>query len=262
MNTEEFTGRYHDAWLSKRFTLPLRHVKRESPLILHCRRLPYPEKLTISIYVNGKLIHEEKNPGGKFTISTSIPAMLRGNLEIIASDVFVPKEKKINDDVRKLSFLVDELIVPGLPDLMEPYIHLLDFKPSRKVYFLDDEVWDQLSFLLPSHYKVPNKKMAGPLKDREWWEKIRPEPVLFISGRVYDKFSGVPLPKAVVHVVDEKKNQILKTVTDRQGAFHFSKLKPGRFVVKAQADRYGLQEINVGIGEFGKIVHMPMLPLV
>lgn len=261
VNNEEFTGRYHDGWVSKRFVVPLRNVKKESSLILSGRRLPYPEKLTLFVYVNGELIHQEINPGGQFTVTAAIPPTIRGNLEIVASDVFVPKEKGMNEDERKLSFLLDEIMVPGLPDLMEPYAGLFDFKPSKKVYFLEEEVWDSLSFLLADTYKVPDRAMLNPLQEREWWEKIQPSPPAFIRGTVYDKFSGYDLQKAEVQLLDNEKKLIMQTSVDVRGHYEFHGLASGEFIVAGKAENYGEQEIKVQIEGYGKTIHIPMLPI-
>ncbi|GAX91993.1 carboxypeptidase-like regulatory domain-containing protein [Effusibacillus lacus] len=261
MNNEEFTGRYHDGWVSRRFVLPLRNIKKESSLTIEGRRLPYPEKLDLSIYVNGQLIHQASNLGGQFSIRAEIPPLFRGNLEIVASDTFVPKEKGINEDERKLSFLLDEIIVPGLPDLMEPYVNIFSFKPSKKVYFLEEEVWDELSFLLADTYKIPDKEMLEPLKGGEWWGKIQPLPSSSLKGTVYDKFSGQPLEKAEVQIFDRDQNLIMEIPVHHTGDYEFNGLAPGEYMVKGTSKTYGDQEIRVQVAGYGKLIHIPMLPL-
>lgn len=263
MADEEFTGRYHDGWVSKRFVITLRNIKKKSNLMIYGRRLPYPEQLTISIYVNGNLIHQESNPGGQFTIQAWIPPMIRGNVEIVSSHIFVPKEKGMNEDERKLSFLLDEILVPGLPDLMEPYIEFFDFKPSRKVYFLDEEVWDLLSFLLSETYKIPDKEMLNPLRDLTWWEKVQPAPApsSTIKGIVYDKFSGNPLLKAKVFLFDKNNNLVTETYSHDTGGYEFTELPPSEYIVKGTLGTYGDQQIRVVVDSFEKNIHIPMLPL-
>lgn len=263
MNSGEFTGRYHDAWVSKRFVTPLRHVKKESQLIIRGRRFPYPEQLTLFVYINGELIYTAVNPSEKFTISVLIPPMFRGELEIAASDVFVPKEKGINDDVRRLSFLLDEIIIPGMADLMEPYLHLFDFKPSKNVYFLEDEVWDYLSFLLDENYKIPDKDMLQPMINEEWWERIGSHPSSSVQGTVYDKFSGRPLTSAEVQLLNNEKQLIRKTRVDHNGCYQFNvnQLEPGQYTVVGRSQKYGEQEIKFIADGYGKTLHIPMLPL-
>lgn len=261
MSEEEFTGRYQDGWVSRRFVLPLRNIKKESPLIIHGRRFPYPEKLTIYIYVNGKLIHKAVNPDSQFTITTTIQPMYKGNLEIVASDYFVPKEKRINQDVRKLTFYLDDVIVPGLPDLMEPYLDLFDFKPTKKVYFLDDEVWDLISFLVNDKYKVPHRSMLNPIKEGEWWENVEPPVATSIEGTVYDKFSGYPLKQADVKLLDGDKKLVMETTVDDQGYYRFEDVKPGAYFVTGTSQVYGEQQVGVHKDKHGKIIHIQLQPL-
>lgn len=91
--SEEFTGRYHDGWVSRRFVAPLRRVKKESVAIIKARRFPYPETLTLSVYVNGERVLVKKDPAGSFTMKVPIPPVRKGRLEILADQTFVPKEK-------------------------------------------------------------------------------------------------------------------------------------------------------------------------
>lgn len=261
MNDEEFTGRYHDGWVSKRFVLPLRNIKKETPLIIQGRRLPYPEQLNISIFVNGHLIYQELNPGEHFSITTAIPPLARGTLEIVASHSFVPKEKGMNDDVRILSFLLDEIIVKGLPDLMEPYNHLFDFTPSKKVYFVDDEIWDSIAFLLSDKYKVPDKGFVTPLLDPTWWEKLPCSLSSSITGTIYDKFSGHYLKNAKVQVLDNQKTTITETTINEFGNYVIRSLPPGEYIVAGQSEGYGEQTVRVATEDAGKIINLPMLPL-
>ena len=179
----------------------------------------------------------------------------------MASDVFVPKEKGINEDVRELAFLLDEVVVPGLPDLMEPYHCLFDFTPTKKVYFLADELWDHLTFLLNDRYKVPDKDMLRPLKDPDWWEKLQPPPSSFLRGVVYDKFSGVPLQKTEVQIVDGGKQLVAKTVADELGIYQVNGLAAGDYEVSGKSNRYGDQQIRVQLSGFGKLINIPLLPL-
>ncbi|UFJ42540.1 carboxypeptidase-like regulatory domain-containing protein [Brevibacillus humidisoli] len=262
MIDDEFTGRYQDGWVSRRFVLPLRHIKKESPLIIHGRRFPYPKKLTISVYVNGTLIQQAVNPDSKFTIRAVVPPMIRGTLEIVASDYFVPKEKGINEDVRKLCFYLDEVLVPGLPDLMEPYVHLFDFKPSKKVYFLDDDVWDLVSYMLSDNYKIPFRKMMNPLKETEWWESVKPVADTSIQGTVYHKFSGLPLQEGEVQLLDGDKQLVMQTVIDDKGTYSFKEVVPGDYLICGSATAYGEQQIRIRKDNYGKVIHIPMLPLV
>lgn len=250
MTDLEFTGRYPDEWVSKRFVMPLRHIKKESPLTIYGRRHMFPENLTLFIKVNGKVIHEAIKPVGEFAITVMIPPMIRGKLEIIASDVFIPKEKGLNEDVRELAFLLDEVVVPGLPDLMEPYHHLFDFTPSKKVIFLEDELWDTLTFLLADSYKVPDKEMLRPLKEPEWWEKLQPPASSYLRGVVYDKFSGASIQQAEVQLCNENKQLIAETSVDDHGNYEFHGLADGQYLVAGKSDPYGDQQIRVQLKWF------------
>lgn len=261
MNNDEFTGRYHDGWVSKRFVLSLRNIKKETPLIIQGRRLPYPEILNISIFVNGNLIHQEVNPGEHFSITTAISPLARGTLEILASHSFVPKEKGMNDDVRTLSFLLDEIVMKGLPDLMETYNHIFDFKPSKMVYFIDDEIWDSIVFLVNDHYKIPDKGYLIPFKDTTWWKKISYFESPSLAGRVYDKFSGRNLTKAKVQVSDNQKILVTETTTNDFGEYEIHNLSPGNYMVTGISKGYGIQTIGVAMGCNGLIINLPMLPL-
>jgi hypothetical protein len=262
MTETAFTGHYQDAWVSRRFVMPLRHIKTESPLTIYGRRHMYPEHLTLRIYVNGNEIHQAVIPPGPFVITVSIPPMIRGKLEIVASDVFVPKEKGLNhEDVRELAFLLDDVVVPGLQDLMEPYHSLFDFTLSKKVYFLEDEIWDTLTFFLDDRYKVPDREMLRPLREPAWWEQIMPPPASFLRGTAYDKFSGVPVRQAEVHLYNKEKQLIMETVVNDRGLYEFDGLPAGEYLVAGKADDYGDQQIAVQLNGYGKLINIPLLPL-
>lgn len=259
MNHDEFTGRYHDGWVSKRFVLPLRNIKQEASVTLRGRRLPYPEYLEIFVYVNDNLIVHQVNPRMQFSLEFTVPPLLRGTLQIVSSHTFVPKEKGMNEDVRELSFLLDEILVPGLPDLMEPYNHLFDFQPSRKVYFLEDEIWDAIAFYVPERYKCPDKQILTPLLQKKRWEKIPPSTSV-LKGTVYDKFSGRSLPYAKVQLLDLHHDFLGDTVTDANGGYVFSNLAVGEYAVTGKANGYGDQKIRFATHETETIIHLPMLP--
>lgn len=261
MTDTEFTGRYMDGWVSGCFKIPLRHIKQPSTLTIYGRRYQYPEELTLSIYINGEKIQEAINPLGNFSIDVTVPPMIRGTLEIVASEVFVPQEKGINEDVRKLSFLLDEIKVPGLSDLMEPYVHLFDFKTSKKVYFLDDELWDQIAFLLADDYKVPDKKLLTPLMENEWWEKIQPPVSRFIRGTVYNKFSGESVKEGTVEIYGDGEKLMGAVPVNEQGYYEFPGIEAGDYLVVGKSDEYGQQSIKTRIDNYGKMIHLPMLPL-
>ncbi|MFC4768602.1 carboxypeptidase-like regulatory domain-containing protein [Effusibacillus consociatus] len=259
MSDEEFTGKYLDGWVSKRFVVPIRDIKKESLLIIRGRRSHYLEQLTINVYLNGKLVHENNYPVGPFTISLEIPPMEQWELEIVASDVFVPKDKGFDEDVRQLSFLLDEFSIPSLGDRMASYAHIFDFKLSKKVHFL--EVWDRLSSLLPEKYKIPDKGMLSPLKEVEWWNEIQPRPSSFIRGTVYDKFSGLSLQKAAVQLFNSERKLIKDTSINHEGHYEFDGLGSGDYVVLGKSENYGDQEIKIHIDGYGKAVNIPMLPM-
>lgn len=260
MKSEEFTGRYHDGWVAKRFVLPLRNLKQGARLTVKGRRLPYPERLDLSFYVDGKLIHQVMNLGGEFTIQTELPPIMRGNLEIVASHIFIPKNERINEDVRELSFLLDEIHIPNLPNLIEPYLHLFDFKPSRKVYFLEEEVWDTITFLLDDRYKIPNRTMLDPLK--QVWQRESSHAAASIVGTLYDKFSGLPLRRGSVQLLNEQKSSQMETKIDEHGSYRFDRVEPGIYTVSGSSEAYGVQEIKVEMTGIDKTIHLPMLPLV
>jgi hypothetical protein len=259
MNNDEFTGRYHDGWISKRFVLPLRNIKQEASVTLRGRRLPYPEYLEISVYVNDNLIFHQVNPGMQFTVEFTVPPLLRGTLQIVSSHTFIPKEKGMNEDVRELSFLLDEILVPSLPNLMEPYNHLFDFKPSRKVYFLEDELWDAIAFYVPDKYKCPDKHLLNPLREKERWE-INPHSTPILRGTVYDKFSGRSLPHAKVQLFDRHHTFVGDTVTDANGGYEIQNLSAGEYVVTGKSNAYGDQKIRFAVKGTETIIHLPMLP--
>ncbi|WP_199621674.1 carboxypeptidase-like regulatory domain-containing protein [Paenibacillus alkalitolerans] len=257
----EFTSRHQDGWISRRFVMPLRHIKTESPLTIRGRHYEFPEKLTIFFYVNEKLIHEEINPFGEFSITLMIPPTIRGKLEIVSSDVFVPKEKGINEDPRELSFLLDDVVIPGLPDLMEPYTRLFEFKPSREVYFLDDEIWDQIAFLLDDSYKVPDKVMLDSLKQAQWWKNMQPPESSYVRGILYDKFSGAPVRNASVRLFGLNKQLIAETSVHGTGQYEFAGVVSGQYVLAGKSDEYGEQKVPVRIDGSGMKINIPMLPL-
>lgn len=262
METEaEFTGRYQDGWVSRRFILPLRNIKKESVLHIHGRRFPYPQQLTISIYVNGELLHQAVNPDSSFAISCAMPPVRRGELQIVASDYFIPKEKGINEDVRKLSFYLDEVIIPGLPDMISSYKHLFAFTPSKQVYFLDEEIWDAIAFELPDSYRIPSAKMMKPLQESEWWEAIQPLPSAVIQGKLYDKFTGQAVRQAKVRL-KEAEGDILQEGLAPEGSYLFADVPPGEYLVIGSAEGYGEQQIRVKKDKTAQVIHLPMLPLV
>jgi hypothetical protein len=259
MEREEFTGKYLDGWVSRRFVIPIRKRDKGSLLVIRGRRSYYLANLTIFIYVNGKLIHEERNPEGEFTISVEIPAMNHGDVEIVASDVFVPKELGLNEDVRKLSFLLDHFSLSNLSDERQSYSHLFDFSLSKKIYFMD--VWDRLLPLLPDHYKVPDKEVFHPLLDSKWWEQIQPSMSSSIRGTVYDKFTGTALQKAAVQVIGSERKKIAETTVDHLGRFQLDGVPAGDYAITAVSEHYGEQEIKVHADGYGKCINIPLLPL-
>jgi hypothetical protein len=258
MTNMVFTDRYQDGWVSKRLVLPLKNIKEAASLTICGRRHEYPENLTLSFYVNGQLLHEEINPTEKFSITVLLPAMMKGVLEIVASDVFVPQEVGLNEDVRQLSFLLDEVKLTGVADLMEPYHHLFSFTPSKKVYFLDEETWDEVAYALPPDYKVPDEDMLRELKEPG---KPRECSSASIKGIVYDKFSGAPAALSYVLLLNERKQLITATAVDEHGHYQFDELSDGNYIVVGRSYQYGEQQIRVALNGDGMVIHIPVLPL-
>ena len=62
-----------------------------------------------------------------------------------------------------------------------------------------------------------------------------------LSGRVFNRATGEPIPDAVVGVGDERQT------TDEGGAFRFRSLSPGRIRVEIQHIAYGVATVDVGI---------------
>lgn len=261
MSTEEYTGRYLDGWASKRFVATLRNITKETSLIIHGQRYQWPEQLTISIYIDGELVEQAEIQEGYFTIQTTIKPLIKSRLEIISSSVFVPKEIGLNEDVRNLSFLLTDIIIPDMPDLMEPYNHLFDFNSSRTVYFMDEEVWDHVSLLLADTYKIPDKAMLHPLTDKLWWDKADSSLPSSIRGTVYDKFSGEPLQVGKVHIISSGSKLVMESSIDSKGYYEIGVLPFGEYGVVVKSNQYGDQAIKVHVDSFCKTIHVPMLPL-
>lgn len=189
-----------------------------------------------------------------------IPPVRKGRLEILADQTFVPKEKGINDDVRKLSFLLDEIEIPGLQDAMEPFLYLFDFTPGKKVYFLDEDVWDEAAYRLPDAYRIPDRKMLEPLRD---FANVKPNrnKRTIIRGFVYDKFENRKLTQAAVDLLNEHKRPIASAETNGEGEYKIKPPSPGTYFVRTRQHGYGDQVIAVRVRGHPLAIHVPMLPL-
>lgn len=259
---DEFTGRYMDGWVSRRFVAMLRGIRQPSPLVLYGRRYPWPERLTVSLFVNGELVGQAEVEEGEFTIQATIGPLARGKLEVVSSATFVPKEIGLNEDVRSLAFLLDDIVIPDMPDWINPYQHLFDFEPGRMIYYMDEELWDRIVFALDPAYRIPDRELLSPLQAPPLpGGKARAAAAGTVSGILYDKFSGRPVGEGSVRLIVRGGAPARETKPNRQGEYAFGGLPPGECIVTARAEGYGEQTIVVAAREGRRTIHIPLLPL-
>lgn len=258
---DAFTGRYMDGWVSRRFVATLRGIRQPSSLVLYGRRYPWPERLTVSLFVNGELVGQAEVEEGDFTIQATIGPLARGKLEIVSSATFVPKEIGLNEDVRSLAFLLDDIVIPDMPDWVNPYQHLFDFEPGRTIYYMDEDLWDRIAFALDPAYRIPDRELLSPLQDPPMPDKAQASAAGTVGGMLYDKFSGQPIGEGTVRLIGCGGTPVREAKPNRQGEYAFGGLPPGECTVTAQAEGYGVQTIVVAAREGRRTIHIPLLPL-
>ncbi|WP_199620263.1 hypothetical protein [Paenibacillus alkalitolerans] len=259
MKDEQFTGRYFDGWVSARYMISLPTIRRETSLFIYGFKYIWPEHLVISIYINGELVEQSEIDAGNFTVHAKIKPVMKGVLEIVSSSSFVPKAAGLNNDTRKLSFQLEDIVIPGLPDPVEPYNHLFGFTPRDAIVFKDRNTWDRISFAASDNYKVPDKEMLQQLNNGLWLSK-EGALVCSVGGAVYHKFTAERLTEGKVQLFDKDK-LIREMVIGSEGKYRFNDLPHGEYRIVGKSREYSDQEIRFAADGMPKVIHIPMLPI-
>ncbi|WP_105619011.1 glycosyltransferase [Vallitalea okinawensis] len=108
-----YTDRYEDGWVSKVFSFNNDVKKETNKIVLKGKHLwPYDDSLKIKIMLNGKKIGEvEIKEKGQFIKEVDFPKNQEGkiNFQLLANNVFCPKKLGINNDIRNLAYIIDEI---------------------------------------------------------------------------------------------------------------------------------------------------------
>lgn len=113
---ESFTGRYEDGWVSKVYIANkfIKSAEKDSRLVISGRNLsPFKDPIKIKIYIGSELIGtKDLIEKGEFEFTLDISntiGMKEINIQMISNKVFCPKKLGINNDIRYLSYIIDEL---------------------------------------------------------------------------------------------------------------------------------------------------------